>query len=109
LYSQTIGYGEADKNIAGEERQIETNCAVFPLSDGFIMRQKTFYTSLRQLICDGPFMVRTSVGGVPVLLKVRFAMFGWEFETQRWRFPILIDYVMAHDFHSFALSLTGNL
>jgi hypothetical protein len=109
LYSQTIGCGEADKNIAREKRQMQANFAVFPLADGFILRQETFYASLNQLICYGAFMIRTSVSNVPILLEAGVKKLGWELWTRRFWRCVLIDYVREHGFHSFALSLTGNL
>ena len=68
--AQSILQCQVHKDIAGEQRQLQTHLAIFPLSQGFVLRKKVFDAAAAKLIGDPALPVRAGVERVPARLGV---------------------------------------
>jgi hypothetical protein len=70
-YTQAIVHRHANKNIAGEKRQLEANLAVFPLANRFVLGQEVLDPTAPEVVRNTPLLICARVDCIPARLNIR--------------------------------------
>src|SRR6266567_5418918 len=100
-HSQTVTQHQVNKNVSGEEHQIQFLAPIFPSSFAVIERQKTFDLPLLQLPRDSFLMTRAGIRRIPEAFR-RDQCQGRSVCVLTFRLPIQL----RSPSHSYAPSLT---